>query len=156
MLTLDKIYHASFVLKEVLRRTDLIAALQIAPDSSIFLKPENLQLTGSFKVRGAYYKISQLSDEEKSKGRDCLLGRQPCTRRRFGCDKKRYQIIDMLTFGCTHIQGRSNKEIWGGSLSRRRCLRRRISKSLAIKRRKRGIRSFTRSMTKMSLPDKGR
>ena len=68
MLTLDKIYHASFVLKEVLRRTDLIAALQIAPDSSIFLKPENLQLTGSFKVRGAYYKISQLSDEEKAKG----------------------------------------------------------------------------------------
>ena len=39
MLTLDKIYHASFVLKEVLRRTDLIAAPQIAPDSSIFLKP---------------------------------------------------------------------------------------------------------------------
>ena len=68
MLTLDKIYHASFVLKEVLRRTDLIAAPQIAPDSSIFLKPENLQLTGSFKVRGAYYKISQLSDEEKAKG----------------------------------------------------------------------------------------
>ena len=66
MLTLDKIYHASFVLKEVLRRTDLIAAPQIAPDSSIFLKPENLQLTGSFKVRGAYYKISQLSDEEKA------------------------------------------------------------------------------------------
>ena len=68
MITLDKIYHASFVLKEVLRRTDLIAAPQIAPDSSIFLKPENLQLTGSFKVRGAYYKISQLSDEEKAKG----------------------------------------------------------------------------------------
>ena len=68
MLTLYKIYHASFVLKEVLRRTDLIAAPQIAPDSSIFLKPENLQLTGSFKVRGAYYKISQLSDEEKAKG----------------------------------------------------------------------------------------
>ena len=68
MLTLDKIYHASFVLKEVLRRTDLIAAPQIAPGSSIFLKPENLQLTGSFKVRGAYYKISQLSDEEKAKG----------------------------------------------------------------------------------------
>lgn len=68
MLTLDKIYHASFVLKEVLRRTDLIAAPQIAPGASIFLKPENLQLTGSFKVRGAYYKISQLSDEEKAKG----------------------------------------------------------------------------------------
>ncbi len=68
MLTLDKIYHASFVLKEVIRRTDLIYAPQINPDCQVFLKPENLQLTGSFKVRGAYYKISQLSSEEKSRG----------------------------------------------------------------------------------------
>ena len=51
-----------------MRRTDLIAAPQILPGTPIFLKPENLQLTGSFKVRGAYYKISQLSDEEKAKG----------------------------------------------------------------------------------------
>lgn len=68
MLSLDKIYHASFVLKEVIRRTDLIAAPQINPDSNIYLKTENLQITGSFKVRGAYYKISQLSDEEKTRG----------------------------------------------------------------------------------------
>lgn len=68
MLSLDKIYHASFVLKEVIRRTDLIAAPQINPDSNIYLKTENLQITGSFKVRGAYYKISQLSDEEKARG----------------------------------------------------------------------------------------
>ena len=65
MLTLDKIYQASYVLKEVIRHTDLIYAPQINPDSQIYLKPENLQLTGSFKVRGAYYKISQLTDEEK-------------------------------------------------------------------------------------------
>ena len=68
MLSLDKIYHASFVLKEVIRRTDLIAAPQINPDSKIYLKTENLQITGSFKVRGAYYKISQLSGEEKARG----------------------------------------------------------------------------------------
>lgn len=68
MLTLDKIYHASYVLQNVIRRTDLIYAPKINKESNIFLKPENLQLTGSFKIRGAYYKISQLSDEEKSKG----------------------------------------------------------------------------------------
>ena len=68
MLTLDKIYHASFVLKNVVRKTDLIPAPKINPECSIFLKTENLQVTGSFKVRGAYYKISQLSDEEKKKG----------------------------------------------------------------------------------------
>ena len=68
MLTLDNIYRASYVLKEVIRRTDLIKAPSINPGSEIYLKPENLQVTGSFKVRGAYYKISQLTDEEKAKG----------------------------------------------------------------------------------------
>ena len=68
MLTLDKIYHAAYVLKGVARKTDLIQATKIPADCNIYLKTENLQVTGSFKLRGAYYKISQLSDEEKSKG----------------------------------------------------------------------------------------
>lgn len=68
MLTLDKVYHASYVLKSVVRKTDLIKAPKINPESEIYLKTENLQITGSFKVRGAYYKISQLSAEEKAKG----------------------------------------------------------------------------------------
>ena len=68
MLTLDKIYHASYVLKDVIRRTELIPAPYLNKKGNIFLKPENLQLTGSFKVRGSYYKISQLSAEEKAKG----------------------------------------------------------------------------------------
>lgn len=68
MLTLDKIYHASYVLKDVIRRTELIHAPNINKKCNIFIKPENLQLTGSFKVRGSYYKISQLSEEEKAKG----------------------------------------------------------------------------------------
>lgn len=68
MLTLDKIYHANYVLKSVVRKTDLILAPNINPQSEIYLKTENLQITGSFKVRGAYYKISQLCDEERKKG----------------------------------------------------------------------------------------
>lgn len=68
MVTLDKIYHASHVLKDVIRPTNLIKAPKINPDCDIYLKPENLQITGSFKVRGAYYKISQLSQEEKERG----------------------------------------------------------------------------------------
>lgn len=68
MLTLDKIYHARFVLKKVIRETDIIHAPNINPESEIYLKTENLQVTGSFKVRGAYYKMSQLSDEEKERG----------------------------------------------------------------------------------------
>lgn len=68
MLTLDKVYKASHVLKEVIRKTDLIRASKINPDCEVYLKTENLQVTGSFKVRGAYFRISQLTDEERSKG----------------------------------------------------------------------------------------
>ena len=66
MLTLDKIYHAAFVLRDVARRTDLIAAQRLG--ENLYLKTENLQVTGSFKLRGAYYKISQLTQEERARG----------------------------------------------------------------------------------------
>lgn len=68
MLTLDKVYHASYILKEVIRRTDLIPAPALNPEAEIYLKPENLQVTGSFKIRGAYYKMSLLSEEEQKRG----------------------------------------------------------------------------------------
>ena len=68
MLTLDKIYHASYVLKEVIRPTDMIKATNLSDDFELYLKTENLQITGAFKARGAYYKISQLSQEEREKG----------------------------------------------------------------------------------------
>ena len=68
MLTLDTIYKASHVLKEVIRSTDLIKAPKINTDADVYLKTENLQVTGSFKVRGAYYKISTLSEAEREKG----------------------------------------------------------------------------------------
>ncbi len=68
MVTLDKIYHAAFVLKQVARKTDMIHAPKLSQDCELYLKTENLQLTGSFKLRGAYYKISQLSEEQRAAG----------------------------------------------------------------------------------------
>ena len=70
MISLDKVYHANYVLKDVVRRTDIIysSTLSEIGGCEVYLKTENLQVTGSFKVRGAYYKISQLSEEEKSHG----------------------------------------------------------------------------------------
>jgi threonine dehydratase len=68
MLTLDKVYHAAFVLREVARKTDLIYAPNLSAETDIYLKTENLQVTGSFKLRGAYYKISQLTDEQRAAG----------------------------------------------------------------------------------------
>lgn len=67
-LTLDSVYKASYVLNNVARVTDLLHAPKIKPGVDLYLKTENLQVTGSFKLRGAYYKISQLSDEEKARG----------------------------------------------------------------------------------------
>lgn len=68
MLSLDRVYAASNVLKKVIRKTDMIAAPKINPSANVYLKTENLQVTGSFKIRGSYFKISQLSDEEKKNG----------------------------------------------------------------------------------------
>lgn len=68
MLTLDSLYQAVFALKGVARQTDLIRAPRMFPDNEVYLKTENLQLTGSFKLRGAYNKIHRLSDEEKARG----------------------------------------------------------------------------------------
>lgn len=68
MLTLDNVYRANYALKDIVRKTDIIYAPKLNPDASIYLKTENLQVTGSFKVRGSYYKMSRLSDEEKAKG----------------------------------------------------------------------------------------
>lgn len=68
MLNLDNFYRARYVLNRTIRRTDLIHAPELNLESDIYLKPENLQVTGSFKLRGACYKISQLSEEEKAKG----------------------------------------------------------------------------------------
>ena len=68
MLSLDKVFDAQTVLKSIIRETNVVKTYGIAPDCDLYLKPENLQITGSFKVRGSAYKISQLSAEEKAKG----------------------------------------------------------------------------------------
>ena len=106
MLTLDKIYKASHVLRSVIRKTDLIHAPLVNPDSEIYLKTENLQITGSFKVKRG----------------DCLLCRQPCTGRCTGCCKESYQVLDLPAGRCSDFQGGSNQELWCRSLHGQRCL----------------------------------
>lgn len=68
MLEISEIFNAAAVLEGVARKTDIIPAPALADNCRLYLKTENLQLTGSFKLRGAYYKISQLTDEEKARG----------------------------------------------------------------------------------------
>lgn len=68
MLNLEQIKKAAIVLNGNIRKTDLIFAPNIVANNNIFLKCENLQTTGAFKLRGAFYKISQLTDSQKERG----------------------------------------------------------------------------------------
>lgn len=68
--TLEKFQEASRIVKEATDETKLIYSQYLSDDTGneVYLKPENLQKTGAYKLRGAYYKISTLSDEERKKG----------------------------------------------------------------------------------------
>ena len=70
MLTLDRFEEASEVVKQVTQETKLVysAYLSNQTGNKVYLKPENMQFTGAYKVRGAYYKLSTLTDEERGKG----------------------------------------------------------------------------------------
>lgn len=67
-LEISEVYRAAQVLRDVARHPRLIGVTRLNPESEVYLKPENLQHTGAFKLRGAYYKISQLTPEEREKG----------------------------------------------------------------------------------------
>lgn len=70
MLTLEAFEEASIKVKEVTQETKLVESpyLTAATGNRVWLKPENMQRTGAYKVRGAYYKISTLTPEELSRG----------------------------------------------------------------------------------------
>jgi threonine dehydratase len=70
MLTLEKFEEASEIVKQVTLETKLVYSdyFSAQTGNKVYLKPENMQKTGAYKLRGAYYKISTLSDEERSKG----------------------------------------------------------------------------------------
>ena len=70
MLTLDRFEEASEIVKKVTQETKLVYSEYLSEQTGnkVYLKPENMQFTGAYKVRGAYYKISTLSEEERAKG----------------------------------------------------------------------------------------
>lgn len=70
MMTLDKFEEATEAVKKVINRTKLIYSEYFSEQSGnkVYFKPENMQYTGAYKLRGAYYKISTLSEEERSRG----------------------------------------------------------------------------------------
>lgn len=70
MLTLERFEEASDIVRKVTQETKLVYSdfYSAQTGNKVYFKPENMQLTGAYKLRGAYYKISTLSDEERAKG----------------------------------------------------------------------------------------
>ena len=70
MMTLEKFEDATEVVKRVTSSTKLVYSDYLSEQTGgrVFLKPENMQHTGAYKLRGAYYKISTLTEEERSRG----------------------------------------------------------------------------------------
>ena len=70
MLALDKFEEAAEVVKKVTQETKLVYSDYFSSQTGnkVYLKPENMQVTGAYKIRGAYYKINTLSQEEREKG----------------------------------------------------------------------------------------
>ena len=70
MLTLEKFEEASEIVRKVTQETKLVYSdfYSAQTGGKVYLKPENMQFTGAYKLRGAYYKISTLSEEERAKG----------------------------------------------------------------------------------------
>ncbi len=79
MMTLEKFEEASELVKRVTNPTKLVWSeyLSAQTGGKVYLKPENMQHTGAYKIRGAYYKISTMSEEERSQGTDHSVGREP-------------------------------------------------------------------------------
>ncbi len=70
MMTLDRFEEASAVVKEVTKETKLVYSSYLSErtGNKVYLKPENMQMTGAYKLRGAYYKVSTMSEKERKKG----------------------------------------------------------------------------------------
>ena len=70
MLTLESFEEAAEIVKQVTQETKLVYSEYFSNQTGnkVYLKTENMQVTGAYKIRGAYYKISTMSEEERAKG----------------------------------------------------------------------------------------
>ena len=84
MISMAMLHDAQRVLKPVINRTPVIPTKGLVPGCDFYLKADCLQKTGAFKLRGAYYKIATLSDEEKARGVIACSAGNRCPDRIFG------------------------------------------------------------------------
>lgn len=118
-LSLDKFEEAYERVQEVVLPTNLVQSdfFSQMTGNKVYFKPENLQLTGAYKIRGAYYKISTLSDEEKAKGLITASAGNHAT----GCSICRKKVWctgnRCYAYNNTFIKGKPYKGTWSRSCS---------------------------------------
>ena len=96
-----------------MRKTDLIEAPNLTDHCRLYLKTENLQVTGSFKVRGAFYKISQLSDEEKARGIIACSAGNHAQGVALAASENGIRSVVCMPDGAPIMQGGSTPSGWG-------------------------------------------
>ena len=124
MLTLDKFEEAAEIVKKVTQETKLVYSdyFSSPTGNKVYLKPENMQVTGAYKIRGAYYKISTLSQEEREKGLITASAGKSRPGRSLCCKSLRGKSSDRYAYYHASDQSRKNKKLWSGSGPLRRCV----------------------------------
>ena len=124
MLTLEKFKQASAIVKEVTLPTKLVYSEYLSKQTGadVYLKPENMQYTGAYKVRGAYYKISTMSEEDRKKGLVTASAGNHAQGVAYRSKEIRLQGNGSYADSYTIDQSKSYKELWSRSRITRRCL----------------------------------
>ena len=121
-LTLEKFEEASEEVKKVTQETKLVYSeyFSAATGNKVYFKPENMQYTGAYKVRGAYYKISTLTDEEKQRGLITASAGNHAqgVACKAGWHSGHYRDADHDSA----YEGEPHQKLWSGGCAVRRCI----------------------------------
>ena len=108
-LEISEVYRAAQVLRDVARHPRLIGVPKINPEAEVYLKPENLQHTGAFKLRGAYYKNITAYSRGESPRRNRMFSRKPCTGSCACSHPQRHKIAHLPSSRSTDFKNRGHQ-----------------------------------------------
>ena len=123
-LTLEKFEEAAEKVQEVTLKTNLVYSEYFSKQSGnkVYLKPENMQYTGAYKVRGAYYKISTLTDEERAKGLITASAGNHAQGVAYAAKIYGVPCSYRNAYNNTTYQGKPHEELWCRGCPLRRCI----------------------------------
>ena len=124
MMTLESFEEASGAVSKVTQETKLVYSEYYSSQTGnkVYFKPENMQRTGAYKLRGAYYKISTLTEEERAKGLITASAGNHAQGVAYAAKAYGAKAVIVMPTNTTD-QSRENKKLWCGSCPVWRCLR---------------------------------